>query len=435
MNIVERLSSLMQHLRLDAACFATQIPSDIADLVAQSPERVSGLVLCVPTRLDPRPFAQIASRLLMIAGEVGLSAEASRRALAQLPGAQECILRGYTAQGWSDVMADRPTEVVGAMMSFLRRTCSGLPIATPRTTSGTHAGLDYRIVGQGPPLVLLPFLLAPSQWEPALAELGRHFAVIQVGGRHIGGVAVLEDRARVPTYQAMFRHLIDVMAPPTDARILDVGCGSGALDRLLATRLAAARIDAIDVNPFLLREAAALARQFGDRIAFTPGSALALPFPEETFDCIFSVTVLEECDANQAIAEMLRVARPGARIGIVVRAIDLPQWWNLELPAAISAIASVPPQSVGLGGVADASLYARMSYAGMVDLCAFPALITLDQPGGPIWRYREDDILSRLSPQDVVAWSGARAKAAQHGVLVQAHALHCAVGTKPIRGL
>jgi SAM-dependent methyltransferase len=126
---------------------------------------------------------------------------------------------------------------------------------------------------------------------------------------------------------------------------------------LLAARLGtAARIDAIDVNPFLLREAAELAREFGDRIGFTPGSALDLPFPEDTFDCVFSVTVLEECDANRAIAEMIRVARPGARIGIVVRAIDLAQWWNLELPAAIGAIASIPPQSVGPGGVADASL-------------------------------------------------------------------------------
>src|SRR5262245_58788981 len=78
---------------------------------------------------------------------------------------------------------------------------------------------------------------------------------------------VLEDRARAPTYRAMFRYLIDVMAPPTEGRILDVGCGSGALDRLLAARLGtAARIDAIDINPFLLREAAELAREFGDRI-------------------------------------------------------------------------------------------------------------------------------------------------------------------------
>ena len=431
MKIVERLAALMQHLQLDAACFATQIPGDIADFAVQFPERVAGLVLCVPTRLDPRPFMHVAPRLLMIAGEAGLSAETSRRAFAQLPGAQQHILPGNIAQGWSDVVADRTTEVVEAILSFLRRPCGG--IAGLPATGGTHAGLHYRVVGQGPPLLLLPFLLAPSQWEPALAELGQHFAVIKVEGPHVGGVAVLEDRARAPTYRAMFRHLMDVMAPPADGRILDVGCGSGALDRLLALRLgSAARIDAVDVNPFLLREAAELAREFGDRIRFMPGSALDLPFPDETFDCVFSVTVLEECDANRAIAEMQRVARPGAHIGIVVRAIDLAQWWNLELPAAINAIASVPPQSVGPGGVADASLYARMRRAGLADLCAFPTLITLDRPEGPIWRYREDDVLSRLSPEDAVAWSDARENAARHGVLVQAHALHCAVGRKPM---
>jgi len=432
MKSVERLASLMQHLQLDAACFATQIAGDIADLAAQFPERITALVLCVPTRLDPRPFAHVAPRLLMIAGDAGLSAETSRRAFAQLPGAQEHILPGYNAQGWSDVVADRTTEVVGAIISFLRRSCGGLTTAGPPTTSGSHSGLNYRVVGLGPPLVLLPFFLAPSQWEPALAELGQHFTVIQVGGPLIGGMAALEDRARAPTYRAMFRHLIDVMAPRPDSRILDVGCGSGALDRLLAARLGtAAQIEAIDVNPFLLREAAELARGFGDRIRFTQGSALDLPFPEETFDCVFSVTVLEECDASRAIAEMIRVARPGARIGIVVRAIDFAQWWNLELPAAISAVASVPPKSVGPGGIADASLYARMRYAGLVDLCAFPTLITLDQPEGPIWRYREDDVLSRLSQEDAIAWSDAKEKAARHGVLVQAHALHCAVGTKP----
>jgi SAM-dependent methyltransferase len=181
-----------------------------------------------------------------------------------------------------------------------------------------------------------------------------------------------------------------------------------------------------------LREAAELASEFSDSIVFSLGSALDLPFPKEMFDCVFSVTVLEECDANRAIAEMIRVARPGARIGVVVRAIDFAQWWNLELPAAISTIASIPPQSVGPGGVADASLYARMRHAGLVEVCAFPTLITLDQPEGPIWRYREDDVLSRLSPENVIAWSDAREKAARQGVLVQAHALHCAVGRKPI---
>ena len=280
-------------------------------------------------------------------------------------------------------------------------------------------------------MILLPFFLAPSQWEPALPQLIRHFTVIQLGGPHIGGVAALEDRARAPTYQAMFRSLVDRMAPEAGSRILDVGCGSGALDRLLAARLGpAARIDAVDINPFLLREAADLALDLRERIRFAPGSALALPFADQTFDCIFSVTMLEECDADRAIAEMVRVARPGARIGLVVRAIDILQWWNLELPAEIRGKAEIPPQSVGPGGVADASLYARMRRAGLVDLSAFPTLITLDKPNGPIWRYREDHVLSQLTEAEAASWHAARLAATEEGLLMQAHALHCAVATK-----
>jgi SAM-dependent methyltransferase len=227
-------------------------------------------------------------------------------------------------------------------------------------------------------------------------------------------VAALEDRACAPTYQATFRTLVDLLAPTTESRILDVGCGSGALDRLLAARLgAAARIDAVDVNPFLLREAADLAVAFGERIRFGKASALALPFADQTYDCIFSVTMLEECDADGAIAEMVRVARPGARIGLVVRAIDIPQWWNLTLPTEIRAKAAIPPQSISPGGVADASLYGRMRRAGLKDLRAFPALVTLDEPEGPIWRYREDHVLSQLSLTETAVWGAARAAATE----------------------
>jgi SAM-dependent methyltransferase len=442
MRTVERLNSLMEHLGLEAACFATQMPGDVAGLAAERPERISSLVLCVPVRLDAGPFERVAPRLLMISGDAGLSAETTRRAHERLPEAQRHVLPRYDAVGWSDVVADRTAEIAGGMIRFLTGALGNNPQPAPSQApspalaagSGTHAGLTYRIEGSGPALILLPFFLAPSQWEPALPELARHFTVIRLGGAHIGGVAALEDRARAKTYQAMFRTLVDHLAPAEASRILDVGCGSGALDRLLAARLGpAARIDAVDVNPFLLGEAADLAAEFCERIRFAPGSALALPFADQTFDCVFSVTVLEECDADGAIAEMMRVARPGARIGVVVRAIDMPQWWNLALPAGIRAKAEMPPQSVGPGGVADASLYARMRRAGLVDLVAFPALVTLDEPEGPMWRYREDHILSQLSLAESAAWRAARLAASEQGLLMQAHALHCAVARKPVR--
>ncbi|HML14079.1 MAG TPA: methyltransferase domain-containing protein [Xanthobacteraceae bacterium] len=429
LTTAERLAALMDHLGLARAHVATQVASDVAGFAAQYPQRIAGLVLCAPTRVDPAPFEQLAARLLMISGDEGLTAEAAERAQARLAAARRHLLREYAAAAWSDVAADRAGEVAGAMTAFL----TGFPAdaAALGGRSGSHAGLSFRIEGSGSPLILLPFFLAPSQWDPALPELTRRFTVILIGGAHVGGVAALEDRARAPSYQAMFRSLVDLMAPEPTSRILDVGCGSGALDRLLAERFAGARIDAVDVNPFLLREAAALAADFGNRIRFAPGSATALPFADDTFDCVFSVTVLEECDAEKAIAEIKRVTRPGGRIGIVVRAIDLKQWWNPKLPPAIKAKAEVPPQSVAPAGVADASLYPRLARAGLADLVGFPALVTLDDPDGPIWRYREDHVLSQLTAAETEAWHAARAAAQAEGPLLQAHPLHCAVGRKP----
>ena len=145
---------------------------------------------------------------------------------------------------------------------------------------------------------------------------------------------------------------------------------------------------------------------------------------------MFSVTVLEECNADNAIAEMIRVTRPGGRIGVVVRAIDLPQWWNLDVPETIRRKITPPPQSVAAAGVADASLYRRMRQAGLTGLVSYPSLITLDRPDGPIWRYREDHVLSLLSADELPVWRAARDKAAAEGTLLASHALHCCVGTK-----
>jgi SAM-dependent methyltransferase len=283
-------------------------------------------------------------------------------------------------------------------------------------------------------LILLPFFLAPSQWTPAIPRLAEHFAVVTLGGPHLGGVASLEDRAQMPTYRAMFRTLIDVIAPKPGESVLEIGCGAGSLVRLLARRLGNANpITAADVNPFLLREAAQLAETEGlaGAIQFTQGNAEELPLEDNSYDCVYSITVFEECDADLAIAEAMRVVRPGGRVGLVVRALDMAQWWNLTLPEAILRKAETPPHSVGPAGVADRSLYRRMRDAGFVDLVCFPSLVTLDRPGGPIWRNREDHILSLLSPEELPLWHAERNRAAEAGLLFMAHPLHCAVGTKP----
>ena len=56
-----------------------------------------------------------------------------------------------------------------------------------------------------------------------------------------------------------------------------------------------------------------------------------------------------------------------------------------------------------------------------------PTLVTLDRPDGPIWRYREDHVLSLLTREELATWHAARATAERQGLLMMAHPLHAAV--------
>ena len=137
--------------------------------------------------------------------------------------------------------------------------------------------------------------------------------------------------------------------------------------RELARRTGGAnRLIGRDINPYLLREARALARREGllDWIDFSEGLAEALPLPDGAVDVALSSTVFEEGDAELMLSEIVRVTRPGGRVGIAVRAIDMPFWVNLPLEPALKAKVDAPG-IIGGGaapkGVADMSLYRRLA--------------------------------------------------------------------------
>ncbi len=179
------------------------------------------------------------------------------------------------------------------------------------------------------------------------------------------------------------RALLDALAIVPGESVLEVGCGSGVIMRELARRTAGAnRLIGRDMNPYLLREAQALARREGllERIDFGEGRAEALPLADGAVDVAFSSTVFEEGDADLMLSEIVRVTRPGGRIGIVVRAIDMPFWVNLPLDPALKAKVDAPG-IIGGGmapqGCADASLYRRFHALGLTGLKCFPQLVSV----------------------------------------------------------
>ena len=104
--------------------------------------------------------------------------------------------------------------------------------------------------------------------------------------------------------------------------------------------------------------------------------ATNISFPDNFFDAVYSVTVLEECDAQKSIAEIKRVLKPGGVAGIVVRALDAPQWWNIKVSDSVNKIISVPPQMVSPKGVADMSLYEKIKLANFKNILSYPFWFT-----------------------------------------------------------
>lgn len=115
---------------------------------------------------------------------------------------------------------------------------------------------------------------------------------------------------------------IESMEIPSDATILDVGCGSGWAARLMAQRARAGRVVGIDVSD----EMVGLARDESvdyPNVEFRVASAEQLPFEEAEFTHAFSMESLYYyVDIERALGEIRKVLKPG---GLFVAVVDLYQ--------------------------------------------------------------------------------------------------------------
>jgi SAM-dependent methyltransferase len=430
----ERLRDLLQHLGIDQAHFAGRLPRDWSGLATKNSEAITSLTV-IGGAFDPRAVEHLASKLLAVTGDRGPVAETVFSAINGLPGAQLVRLGDYEAFPWSDVAMDRTDELGAAMLQFLARIKPPVDRASALVPEGEGeiAGISYRVRGAGPPLLLCPLFLAASQWEPLIPLLSERYCTITLGGAALGAVAILEARGRAVGYLRMVRTLLDEDQLHPGERVLEVGSGSGVLLRWLARSPGSAHgVTGVDINPYLLREAGALARQEGlaDLIEFREGNAESLPFPDASFGVVMSVTVIEEVDADRMLAEMVRVAKPGGRVAVIARAMDLPFFPNLALSAGLRAKAEMPQGGLAAKGCGDASLYQRMRQAGLTDVKMLPQMAVFDRSDPIFLGVMQDSLLPRLSPDEATEWHAARAQAEAEGTFFMGWPHHCAVGTR-----
>jgi SAM-dependent methyltransferase len=102
----------------------------------------------------------------------------------------------------------------------------------------------------------------------------------------------------------------------TGCHVLDIGCGLGAIDKLLVTRFGAGSVLGIDIDARLvdrMNQRVALAG-LADHIKGRSVDGGVLPFAASSFDVVFSKDSLVQIpDKTALFSEVIRVLRPGGR--------------------------------------------------------------------------------------------------------------------------
>ncbi len=118
--------------------------------------------------------------------------------------------------------------------------------------------------------------------------------------------------------QSWRRRALDYTQVPAGGKLLDVATGTGDVALLAAKCFPSAQIIGVDLTPAMLREAQRKAQMHSaaaQRIHWVQSDGLTLAFPDDTFNAVISVFMLRNVpDVSRALAEQVRVVRPGGHI-------------------------------------------------------------------------------------------------------------------------
>lgn len=103
-------------------------------------------------------------------------------------------------------------------------------------------------------------------------------------------------------------------------RILDLGCGTGTLTRMVKQAQPDAEVIGLDADPDILTIARKKAKRNNVSLTFQQGMSFELPYPDHSFDHVFSSLFFHHLNLemkHKTLQEVFRVLRPGGEIHVI----------------------------------------------------------------------------------------------------------------------
>jgi sterol 24-C-methyltransferase len=176
------------------------------------------------------------------------------------------------------------------------------------------------------------------------------YALLLKGRKHLGYYP--EGRKRLSLLQAqlfMEDQLAQRLALPPGARVLDAGCGEGRVAIHLAQECGL-QITGVDLVEWAIKKAQAHAQRarIADRTTFLVTDYIAIGFPDNTFDGVYTMETLVHVQAyREALRQLHRVLKPYGRVALFEYSIAA----EGDRPQELESLGAMVVERSGLHGL------------------------------------------------------------------------------------
>ncbi len=171
-----------------------------------------------------------------------------------------------------------------------------------------------------------------------LGPMDRRFAHLYDGFSWVYPAFSRAGFAMIGMTEARGRREVLDRLDPGGGRVLEVSAGPGSNLPYLVSRSDVGEVHALDISIGQLRRARAMVRRHGWRVPLYLASGEALPFADDVFDAVLHIGGINFFDDKaRALAEMARVAKPGARVVVVDEQERAARGYERTLPGFASS--------------------------------------------------------------------------------------------------